>query len=163
MARRIACVAGPAALDAYALRRTTWRREAGEWRQATDVLFPGYVLVETADPDQLEDALGVLVRPAQLLRAAGNAIATLEPEEAALIRRLAGSARTVEASVGEIVKGSLHVSAGPLTGLEGLVSKIDRHRRAAYLAPAAFRTLMGVSAQAPRRMPRVALEVVSKT
>ena len=163
MARRIARAAGPAALDAYALRRTTWRREAGEWHQATDVLFPGYVLVETDDPSQLEDALGVLSRPALLVRAAGNAIATLEPEEAALIRQLAGSTRTVGASVGEIVNGILHISSGPLAGLEGLVSKIDRHRRAAYLAPAAFHTLTGASVQTPRRMPRVALEVVSKT
>lgn len=163
MARRIARVAPEAVHAAYALRRTTWRREAGEWRQVTDVLFPGYVLVETADPDQFEDALAVLARPVQLLRGAGNPVAALEQEEAALIRQLAGSAHTVGASVGEIVNGVLHVSAGPLTGLEGLVSKIDRHRRAAYLAPAAFRTLTGASAQATRRMPRVALEVVSKT
>ena len=198
VARRVMRAAEGAATCAYALRRAAFKREGGVWRQVNEVLFPGYVLVETADPDLLEKNLQVLARSAQLVRGAGEAVATLEPQEAALIRQLGGPAHAVEASVGCIVDGRLRVSAGPLKGLEQLVRKVDRHRRAAYLDPAAFGVLTGIRAGAaagencpacpvpPRpsiapqrrarsstalsaqkpvrpRMPRVALEVVSKT
>ena len=197
VARRVMRAAEGAATCAYALRRAAFKREGGVWRQVNEVLFPGYVLVETADPDLLEKNLQVLARSAQLVRGAGEAVATLEPQEAALIRQLGGPAHAVEASVGCIVDGRLRVSAGPLRGLEHLVRKVDRHRRAAYLNPAAFGVLTGIragvaagenglaqaalcpsitaqrrarvsaapSASKPLRprMPRVALEVVSKT
>lgn len=173
MARRILRVAEPLARDAFALRRELLRREDGAWHTRQDVLFPGYVIVETSDPSELVRRMGVLTELSYVLRGAGGGIAVLEKHEAELVHALGGSSRTVGVSKGEIVAGYLHVFSGPLTGLEHLVSKIDRHKRIAYLDAAAFGHLSaepryagvrrGSSGQgARRRMPRVALEVVRK-
>lgn len=175
-ARRILRVADGAALDAFALRRELMRREGGAWQVRRDVLFPGYVIVETRDPELLAERLQILTAPSALLRGAGDAVATLTDHEAALVRTLGGSAHTVGVSLGEIVSNRLNVTSGPLVGLEGLVTKINRHKRIAYLDAAAFASLAAsagtarrggrraVAGQAePLRPVRVALEVVSKT
>ena len=175
MARRILKIAGDAAQDAFALRRELMRREDGIWRVRRDVLFPGYVIVETADPALLEERLKVLTETSHLLRGAGDAVATLDEREAELVRSLGGSARTVGVSRGVIQNSALRVTAGPLMGLEQLVAKVNRHKRIAYLDAAAFGCLAAggrrpgqrvarLRQEEPaRRQIRVALEVVSKT
>ena len=177
MAQRILRVARDAALDAFALRRDLMRREAGEWRVRRDVLFPGYVIVETRDPELLEKRLQLLTETSHLLRGAGDAIAQLDEREAALVRTLGNSAHVVGISQGEIVSNRLFVSSGPLRGLESLVRNIDRHKRIAYLDAAAFGCLAAGEGRRPGRRAsaakeqstsaeprpvRVALEVVRK-
>lgn len=175
VARRVLRVAEGAALDAFVLRRELMRREEGAWRVRRDVLFPGYVIVETHDPELLAQRLEILATQVQVLRGAGNAVATLTEHEAAMVRALGGRTHTVGVSVGEIVSNRLNVISGPLMGLEGLVTKINRHKRIAYLDATVFSCLSktanagcrlgrcGSVGQAPSARPvRVALEVVSK-
>lgn len=131
--------------DAFCPRRQTLRRVKGVWTIFTDPVWPGYVLATPAA------ALGD--KDLAALRAAG----WLSAAESQLIDRLCGSMRTVLISEGVIENGRLHVSFGPLKGLEPLVKKIDRHRRMAWLE------LPGAGPQAPARRMGVALEVTSKT
>ena len=175
MARRVMRAAEGAALDAYALRREMLRREDGAWRLCQDVLFPGYVIVETCDPELLAKRLEVLSASSHLVHGAGNSVGTLTEREAALVRTLGGRDHLVGVSVGEIVSNRLNVTSGPLVGLEGLVAKIDRHKRIAYLDAAAFASFAAGEPRRPGRrcgavaaptdVPRpvrVALEVVRK-
>ena len=169
MARRIERMAGPAAvLDTFVLKRELPYRKDGVWGVRTNLLFPGYVLVATGDVDELERQLNLITAFHQLVRQ-GDAVATLSPEEVALIRALGGSGRTVGVSLGEIVAGELVVRRGPLVGREGIIAKIDRHKRVAYLDPSAFPRIAAPAVQAAdsrrpqRRMPRVGLEVAVKS
>lgn len=175
MARRIMRAAEGAALDAYALRRELLRREEGAWRLRQDVLFPGYVIVETCDPELLGKRLEVLSAFSHLVYGAGGAVGTLTKREAALVRMLGGRDHLVGVSVGEIVSNRLNVTSGPLVGLERLVAKIDRHKRIAYLDAAAFASFAAGEPRRPGRRGgvaaaraeasrpvRVALEVVRK-
>ena len=159
---------GSAVLDTLVLRRELPFRQDGVWGVRTDLLFPGYVLVATGDIDALESQLNLITEFHQLVRQ-GDTVATLAPEEVALIRSLGGSTRTVGISMGEIIAGELVVRRGPLMGRENIVAKIDRHKRVAYLDPTAFPRITdsvgpGVEGRRfQRRMPRVGLEVMAKS
>lgn len=160
--------ASAAVLDTFVLRRELPYRQDGVWGVRTDLLFPGYVLVATGDTEALERQLDLITEFHQLVRQ-GDAVATLAPEEVALVRGLGGLSRTVGVSLGEIVAGELVVRRGPLMGREGIIAKIDRHKRVAYLDPAAFPRIaggLGLGAEgrrSSRRMPRVGLEVMAKS
>ena len=90
------------------------------------------------------------VRP--LVNDAGEPIA-LDAPTVALLSELAGPNHLIAASEGAIVDGRLVVYSGPLAGREDLVTKIDRHKRVAYLDM----SLLG------RSSVRMALEVVAKS
>lgn len=93
------------------------------WVARTESVWPGYVL---AEPARGTDAVHV----AEELVAVG----TLTAGESALVRRLGGDAHVIQPSQGRITDGELTVLFGPLMGLEPLVTKIDRHKRLAWLA-----------------------------
>ena len=118
-------------------------------------MFPGYLLMVTRDMDACATRLGELAAPGflHLLTTPDGLPASLPVREARLIAELAGDSRCVAASEGAIVDGRLVVYRGPLAGREDLITKIDRHKRMAYLDM----SLLG------RPCVRMALEVVSKT
>lgn len=124
------------AADAFELKRLVLRREAGAWVVRTEAVWPGYVLAEPAAGVSAEDL---------------GATGSLTPAESALVRRLGGASHVISLSQGRIENGALNVLFGPLMGLEGLVRRIDRHRRTAWLEP-----------EPGRRIP-VGLEVTSKS
>lgn len=160
MAHRIQRVCGAEAVaEAFVVKRELPFRTGGSWEVRTDVLFPGYVLVSTPNPELLKTQLNVLTEFHHLV-CMGDAPVTLTSEEYELLDTLGGARRMVTASVGEIVKGTLRVISGPLVSHEHLISKIDRHKRIAYLRPEAF-TWVGTSGCS--RMPKVGLEVTAKS
>lgn len=175
-ARRLP-VSAHSALDAAVARREVFRRHAGKWTIARDVLFPGYVLVATEDLENLSKDLAVLSERLNLIQQ-GGAVAALGRDELSLLEMLADDERVVRVSVADIVGGRLRVTHGPLMGHEDLVAKIDRHHRAAYLRYGLFSGLLRGSSGAAdgSKGPmcglapghrqfglRVSLEVVSKS
>lgn len=165
MAHRMERVAGAAVQQTMVLRRELPFRRDGIWTVRTDVLFPGYVIVATCDAEDLASKLDLITEFHHLLRQ-GDAVATLDEGEVALIHALGGTSHTVSVSLGEIVQGRLRVTAGPLMGREDLVTKIDRHKRLAYLDAPAFPRIAGgtgLAPDSPRRAPRVGLEVMAKS
>ena len=135
---RLACARAlrAGAVDAFELTRIVLRREAGTWVARAEAVWPGYVLAEPA-PGMDADTLA--------------AVGALTTAESALVRRLGGASHAIQASQGRIEAGRLVVDFGPLVGLERLVTKIDRHRRLAWLGPE------------PGRSFAVGLEVTSKS
>ena len=109
------------------------RRRQGAWLVAESPLFPGYVLAETRDAEALERALKA--NGAFGVRFVG----TLSQEERTLLESIMEPEGLVRLSRGRIENERFLVQAGPLSGLEGNVLYIDRHKRTALVAPQGMR------------------------
>lgn len=153
MAERAASLVGPELLSAcFPLRYELLKKQQGAWRLVTEVMFPGYVFLSTGDIDAVRERLKLSTSFARLL-GAGDAIFSLTSEEAAFVSEFGGADHVVGMSQGVIEDGRTVVRSGPLRGREGLVRKIDRHKRVAYLD-------VGLLDQA---RVRVGLEITRKT
>ena len=56
-------------------------------------------------------------------------ITAIYPEEEAILRRLVDKDEVVDISKGIIADDRVIITEGPLKGMEGMIKKIDRHRR----------------------------------
>ena len=63
----------------------------------------------------------------------GDEITPLSQQEVELLLKLGSEKQEVEMSIGVIEGDKVHIFEGPLQGMEGLIRKIDRHKRMAYL------------------------------
>lgn len=154
-ARRVLAVAGDTVCDCFALRRQTFFRERGVWGVRESSAYPGYLFAIVRNMDAFLDAFSLIARDDIRLVAPDGAgtCACLTAREARLVVELTGGTHVIEASTGRIVEGRLVVERGPIRGREDLVTKIDRHRRSAWLD-------MGLPGSPS---VSVALEVVSKS
>lgn len=151
-AERIRTHAGTAATEVFVLMREVARRTSGTWTTERAIAYPGCVFVATGDAEALQERLAAPgLRGAHLIES-NSAVSFLSDEEAAFVYDLGGADHVIRMSVGDIVAGRLVVRSGSLVGHEGLVARVDRHRRSAWLA-----------ADAPARGLRVGLEVMSKS
>lgn len=150
MAAHVSRLIGPAAGACFVPRTAYERRRAGTWRTEYELTFPSYVFISVADEEALERGLSVMTGRAHLPRV-GARPATLDPREAELLTALMDQSHVIRVSRGTLEDGRLTVEEGPLAGLEHLVTRIDRHRRVAY-----------VSSDLSEGGLRVGLEVVSK-
>ena len=133
MAERAASLVGPELLSACSpLSYQLLKKQQGTWRLVTEVMFPGYVFLATGDIDAVRERLKLSTSFARLL-GAGDAIFSLTPEESAFVSEFGGAGHVVGMSEGVIEDGRTVVRSGPLRGREGLIRKIDRHKRVAYL------------------------------
>lgn len=109
------------------------KRFSGEWRICTEVLLPGYIFVVTKDPAAVSDQLRRVPAFARLLSNNGRFL-PLSDEEVSLINAfMEPGRRVVEMSTGVIEGDDVIVLNGPLMNHTGLIKKIDRHKRLAYL------------------------------
>lgn len=114
------------------------KRVSGQWRTKTDVLFPGYVFVDTRSPQQFRVELNKVSAMTKLLSGKGEdgnpVFMPLTDDEKTLISSLIGQDEHVLRMSEGIIEGdNVRVLRGPLMGFEMLVKKIDRHKRVAYL------------------------------
>lgn len=120
--------------ECFVPRREIFRREAGEWTTVRETLFPGYLFVETDDVSKVMERLARVPAFTRLLGKSDERILPLSPDEVAWINSLMEPVtKVVEASVGVIEGDHVVVTSGPLKGHEALISKVDRHKRLAYL------------------------------
>lgn len=137
----------------FTLYREEKHKINGTWRILTKVLFPGYIFIET---DRIEEVLIDLVKISEfslVLGTDGDPL-PVHPKEEALLSRLAGKNETIEMSTGFIEGDRVIVTGGPLAGLEGLITKINRHKRRAVIAVTMFERDVEME---------VGLEIVGKT
>lgn len=128
------------------------RRYRGAWHTEQHPLFPGYVFLVS---DNAEELFFKLKRVPGLTKILGTGweFVPLTEEEVDLLQRLGGEKQIVETSIGVIENDRIIVSRGPLIGMEGLIKKIDRHKRLAWLEVEMMGRTMEV---------QVGLEVVEK-
>lgn len=137
----------------YVLRRQVKKRVDGVWRTVLELLTPGYVYIETDDPARLTQALRSVPRLTRMLEINGTFV-SLEQDELAWLQQLVdGDSHTVAMSEGVFEGDQIVIISGPLQGCEGLICKIDRHKRVAWLDMHLFGRMKTV---------KVGLEVVKK-
>lgn len=108
------------------------RKYQGKWHTELKVLFPGYVFLISGEKEKLFFELKRITGLTKLL-GTGETIVPLTDEEVNFLLRLGGEEQTVEMSEGIIENERVVVTSGPLKGNEGLIRKIDRHKRKAWL------------------------------
>ena len=140
--------------DCYTPAYECARKIAGEWRTVTRMLFPGYVFIETSDPAQLRDSLRGVPAFTRLLGASEESFLALTDDEVKWLNAFTNiDTHVVEMSEGIIEGDKVIVTKGPLRGHEGLIAKIDRHKRLAELEIQMFGRTKRV---------RIGLEIVLK-
>lgn len=108
------------------------KRYRGSWHKNQSILFPGYVFVVTEHIEQLGQELRSINGLTKILGSEGTYI-PLSPSEIAFLERFGGPKRVVDVSVGFIENDRVQITEGPLMGMEGCITHIDRHKRKARL------------------------------
>lgn len=108
------------------------KRYHGEWHKERKILFPGYVFLVSDDEETLFFRLKNVIGLTKLI-GTGTEIVPLEEEEIRFLRELGKEEQIVSMSEGFIKNDRVVVTKGPLKGNEGLIRKIDRHKRKAWL------------------------------
>lgn len=108
------------------------RKYLGQWHQEEAVLFPGYIFIISDEVEGLYLALKQIPQLTKLL-GVGEKWTPMTKEDIEIMERLSGKDRVVRFSEGYMVGNKVVVLEGPLQGMEGVIKKIDRHKRKAYL------------------------------
>ncbi len=125
----------------------------GKWTVRQKLLFPGYVFMITENIEELYMQLKQVIGLTKLL-GTGDEVIPLREEETEFLLSFGGKDQVVEMSEGIIEGSQVKVLSGPLMGKEGLIRKIDRHKRKAYLEIEMFGRVQKV---------QVGLEITMKT
>ena len=128
------------------------KRIRGNWTTLEKVLFPGYVFIITEKLERLYGQLHEVIGLTKLI-GTGREIVPLCAEEIAFIQEIGGENQVVEMSEGVIEKSNVRITSGPLMGMEGMIKKIDRHKRKAWLEVPMFGRVQTV---------QVGVEIVAK-
>lgn len=125
-----------------------------EWRMVEKKLTPGYLFVVSQDIEHVAHALHEVPAFTRLLGTNGSFV-PLNMDEVAWIDALTRVGhRVIDISQGIIEHDKVIVQSGPLAGLEGMIRKIDRHKRLATLE---------IHILGRTKSIRVGLEIVKKT
>ena len=134
--------------------REVKKRRGGEWKTEQELLFPGYLFVETNEPELASERLRELPLFMRVLADVGDEFLPLSDNETSWIRSLTTERlHVVEMSEGVIEGDRVIVTQGPLKGREAWIIKVDRHKRLAWLDMRMFGRTKSI---------KVGLEIVSK-
>lgn len=144
---------------AFVPKYETKKRYSGVWKTKEEVLFPGYVFVDTRTPDLFRAELNKISAMTKLLSgetgSGDKRFVSLTNEEKTLICAFTEDDRFVmKMSEGVIEGDEIRILNGPLMGHTGLVKKIDRHKRLAYLELSMFGRNLSI---------KVGLEIIHKS
>lgn len=127
-------------------------------RKELKPLFPSYVFIESE-----VSSLEIIKQTKNIISASKDIIRFLQYEDTGdigmkdaernMLLKLCNDDKYIEASSGVIVGSRVFIKEGPLTGMESVIKKIDRHRKQAIIEL----DLMGAV-----RKICVALEIVEK-
>ena len=126
----------------------------GKWQIVEEVLFKGYIFMITNQVEQLYTQLKKVPDLTKLLGNDGKEIYPIYPQEAMFLTKFSNKDHVVDISNGIIENDKIIINEGPLIGLEGLITKIDRHKRIAYVDVELLGKLTRV---------QVGLEIISKS
>lgn len=124
----------------------------GVWKKEEEILFPGYLFVETKNAEEVEKYLEPLygaTKPVYI----GGGFYPIRDEEEEFLRSIMNGNYVLNISKGYIVDGNLVVTKGPLVQYADHVKWFDRHKRIGELELALW---------GERKTVRVGLEVVAR-
>lgn len=120
-------------LDSFIPRFTRMIKVNGKWKKQEQILFKGYVFLIT---NHINDLYQELKKVPDITKLLGNYEDTIYPltiHEVRFLENFSDVNHLVEVSLGYIEGDTIIVTSGPLVNKEGLIKKIDRHKRIAYL------------------------------
>lgn len=120
-------------LDCFIPKYICQKKIKGSWQDVKTILFHGYIFIITDKIELLDVELNKVYGFTKIIGKKNAEIYPLDIEEVNLLQSFCDSRHTVEMSVGYIEGEHVYVLKGPLQGKEGLIKKIDRHKRIAYL------------------------------
>ncbi len=117
----------------FHLTRNRRKKYEGQWQTVQENLFPGYVFIDTDQPDKVYKELKKTPKP-KLLFSDEEYVSTLEKHESDLIERLADRSGRIGISMVRIgPDGKIHYLSGPLSGMGNMVRRINLHKRIAEI------------------------------
>ncbi|SCW59353.1 transcriptional antiterminator NusG [Ruminococcaceae bacterium YRB3002] len=117
---------------AFVPKRIISKKIGQSWVTAKTALFPGYIFVDTDSIEELASAIRITDRFNIVLATDGDYL-PLTDEESGFADRLYADGGNFDMSQGIIEGDKIKITSGPLMGLEGFITKINRHKRIAYL------------------------------
>lgn len=129
------------------------KKHQGEWKNVKDILFKGYVFLISEHIDELFNELKKVPDYTKIVGKKKEEIYPLKDGEVEFLKSFGRDNHIVDMSVGFIEGDSIHITEGPMQGREGLITKIDRHKRIAYLSINIFNEMITA---------KVGLEIISK-
>lgn len=118
--------------DAFRFTYDRLRRYEGSWHKETVSMFPGFVCLESRDGERLSRELARRrILPGDSLQDPN--LVPVREEERRFLSGLGGAAHHITFSRGVIRGGDTLVTEGPLKGREEMITRIDRHKRLAYV------------------------------
>ena len=139
---------------AFTLHYCYEKKYLGEWHTEKNVLFPGYLFVDSnTDAGLLEEKLKTIPDVAVPV-IIGDGFYPVSSDEEDFLKSMSDNENCISMSVGYINSGQLVIEKGPLKGKEESIKKIDRHKRTAF---------MEISLLHEIRTVKVGLEVKAKT
>ncbi|MBR6960771.1 MAG: antiterminator LoaP, partial [Clostridiales bacterium] len=121
-------------IRAFVPKRTISRKRGGIWVTEKTALFPGYLFADVDEANIKTLATGLRnISGFNILLTTDGKFLPLTQSESEFAEMLYASDGTFDVSTGIIEGDKITVTGGPLIGLEGFITKIDRHKRKAYL------------------------------
>ncbi len=130
------------------------RKYSGQWKEVKEVLFKGYVFLMSDCIEELYIELKKVPDLTKMIGKKKDVIYPLTKGETEFLKTFTNDEHIVDMSTGFIEGQMIHITDGPLQGKEGLITKIDRHKRIAYINLNIFNN--DITA-------KVGLEIISKT
>lgn len=126
-------VAGDLLQECFIPQYEIMRKTQGVWKKRVEVLIPGYLFVVTDQPERLMVELRKVPAFTKLL--GNNDVFTpLSDQDVSFFETFTEPCyRTITMSEGVIEGDGIVILRGPLMHQMGLIKKIDRHKRLAYL------------------------------
>jgi transcriptional antiterminator NusG len=119
------------------MRETIFRRN-GINKKEKEIMFPGYVFVETAieSRDFLQTMFNFIhshSNKAIRILQYGNSGAAINKDEMRFLQHLLGDKRCIETSIGFKEGDKVIVEHGPLIGCESIIKRVNQRRREAMI------------------------------
>lgn len=110
-----------------------WKND-GCWKLVRKDMFPGYIFIQSGNPEYLSDELKQLKGIVKAMEEPGYLFSVYQEEEQYL-RELCGKEHVLNISYGykDQKAGVSHIIKGPLYGWENRIKKLDWHKRYAQI------------------------------
>lgn len=117
----------------FHLTRVRRKKYEGQWRTVYEDLLPGYIFIDTDQPDRVYKELKRASGP-KLLFSSDEYVAAMEQYESNLMEKLADNNGIIGMSaVRRIDNGRVEYLSGPLLDIGDRVKKINFHKRIAEI------------------------------
>lgn len=128
-------------------------KKDGVFEKRIRPLFPGYIFVSTDNVRDFYDSLKKIDGFKRILKS-GEDFTPISSEEAGFIAGITDDDYNISLSAGFIIDSKITITSGPLIGNEGIIKKIDRHKRIG---------LIELNFMGQPQLVKMPLEIISKS